>query len=100
MWARAHYEGTDVHMHVGTGRAVELPPEEIDRRWKATTQEWPLMNAVLDGCGRDDIMAGHQSNHITVAYVSEEKLEFVTQAFVCMAIAQGIEVHLAGTPII
>ena len=61
--------GHQVIMHVGTGHAVELPAEEFERRRRATTYEWPLMNAVLDGVGRDDLMAGHQSNHITVAYV-------------------------------
>jgi hypothetical protein len=100
IWARAHYEGTDVYMHIGTGKAYELPSEEFQRRLQATTKEWPLMNVTLDGVSRDDLMAGHQSNHITVAYVPEEHLKFVTQAFVCMAITQGIKVSLAGKPII
>jgi len=98
IWARAHYEGTDVHMHIGTGTAHELPAEEVERRLKATTCQWPIMNVILDGMGRDDLMAGHQSNHITVAYVPKEKLRDVTQAFVCMALTQGIKAHLAGKP--
>lgn len=97
IWARAHYEGTDVHMHIGTGQAYELPPAEFQRRSQATTKEWPLMNVTLDGVTRDDLMAGHQSNHITVAYVPAEYLQFVSRAFICMAITQGIKVHLAGT---
>jgi len=100
IWARAHYEGTDVHMHIGTGKAYELPSEEFQRRLQATTKEWPLMNVCLDGVSRDDLMAGHQSNHITVAYVPEEHLKFVTRAFVCMAVTQGIKVHLAGKVIL
>ncbi len=100
IWARAHYEGTDVHMHIGTGRAFELSKEETNRRWKATNPQWPLMNAVLDGCERDDIMAGHQSNHITVAYVPKEQLDYVTRTFVCMALTQGINVYLAGVDLI
>ncbi len=97
VWARAHYEGTDVHMHIGTGTAFELPKDEFQRRLDSTTREWPLMNCVLDGVGRDDLMAGHQSNHITVAYVSEENLKKVVQAFVAQALTQNMRVHLAGS---
>ncbi|WP_102868574.1 signal transduction protein [Pseudovibrio exalbescens] len=97
VWARAHYEGTAVIMHIGTGTAVELPDQEFERRRRATTYEWPLMNCVLDGVGRDDLMAGHQSNHITVAYVPETELQTVLQAFVAQALTQGISVKIAGS---
>jgi hypothetical protein len=96
IWARAHYEGTQVHMHIGTGMAHDLPKEEVQRRLDSTTEVWPIMNVTLDGVSKDNLMAGHQSNHISVAYVPEEHLTQVTQAFVCMALTQGIKVHLAG----
>ncbi|MBO9482077.1 hypothetical protein [Salinisphaera sp. G21_0] len=96
IWARAHYEGTDVHMHIGTGTAFELPQEEFQRRLDNTTREWPLMNCVLDGVGRDDLMAGHQSNHISVAYVPEANLKEVVQAFTAQALTQNMRVHVAG----
>ena len=96
IWARAHYTGTLVTMHVGTGQALELPEVEFDRRRRATTFEWPLMNAVLDGVGRDELMAGHQSNHLTVAYVDAALLRDVTRAFVAQALTQNIEVMAAG----
>lgn len=99
IWARAHYVGTQVFMHVGTGRAVELPADEFERRRRATTYEWPLMNVVLDGVHRDDLMAGHQSNHITVAYVDEAQLQEVFVAFVAQAVTQNIAVSVAGAPI-
>ena len=98
IWARAHYVGTQVFMHLGTGRAVELPSDEFERRRRATTYEWPLMNVVLDGVRRDDLMAGHQSNHITVAYVAEVQLQDVFRAFVAQAVTQNIAVSVAGTP--
>ena len=97
VWARAHYEDLEVHMHIGTGDAVELPDEEFQRRLNSTTSVWPLMNVALHGVGRDELMAGHESNHITVAYVEADKLEFVTQAFAAMALKQGMKVHIAGT---
>lgn len=96
IWARAHYEGTQVYMHIGTGTAVELPAAEFERRRKSTTYEWPLLNCVLDGVGRDDLMAGHQSNHITIAYVDEDKLQDVLRAFVAQAVTQNIKVSVAG----
>ncbi|MDR3538943.1 MAG: hypothetical protein P4L71_20785 [Acetobacteraceae bacterium] len=98
VWARAHYVGTQVFLHIGTGHAVELPAEEFERRRRATTYEWPLMNVVLDGVGRDDLMAGHQSNHITVAYVEEAQLHDVTRAFVAQALTQNMTVCVAGEP--
>jgi len=99
VWARAHYVGNQVFMHLGTGRAVELPSDEFERRRHGTTYEWPLMNVVLDGVRRDDLMAGHQSNHITVAYVSEAQLQDVFRAFVAQAVTQNIATSVAGSPI-
>lgn len=99
IWARAHYEGCDVIMHIGTGHAVELPTDEFECRRRATCYEWPLLNAVLDGVGRDDLMAGHQSNHLTVAYVPENELQTVLQAFVAQSLTQGIRVQIAGDAI-
>ncbi len=97
LWARAHYQGTQVLLHVGTGTAVELPAPEFERRRRATTYEWPMLNCTLDGVGRDDLMAGHQSNHITVAYVDEAKLAQVLQAFVAQALTQDMKVFVCGT---
>ncbi|NPE61502.1 signal transduction protein, partial [Dickeya dadantii] len=78
------------------GTAVELPADEFERRRRATNYEWPLLNAVLDGVTRDDLMAGHQSNHLTVAYVDENKLAEVLKAFVAQALTQHIQVWTAG----
>lgn len=96
IWARAHYEETRVILHIGTGQAVELPAEEFERRRRATTYEWPLLNCTLDGVGRDDLMAGHQSNHITIAYVPQTHLQEVLRAFVAQALTQNIQVFVAG----
>ena len=99
LWARAHYEGTQAFLHIGTGTAVELPEAEFERRRRATTYEWPLLNCVLDGVGRDALMAGHQSNHISIAYVDEDKLADVFRAFVGQAVTQNFKVLVAGDAI-
>ncbi len=96
IWARANYTNDDVFLHVGTGHAVELPQPEFQRRLNATNPEWPLLNCVLDGVSRNDLMAGHQSNHITIAYVEENVIKDVLQAFISQALAQNIRVMLAG----
>lgn len=96
IWARAHYEGLQVIMHIGTGTAVELPDAEFERRRRATNYEWPLLNAVLDGVSRDSLMAGHQSNHLSIAYVDEDILGNVVQAFAAQAMTQNIQVLIAG----
>lgn len=96
IWARAHYEDTQVMLHIGTGTAVELPAAEFERRRRATTYEWPLLNCVLDGVSRDALMAGHQSNHITIAYVDAANLQDVLRAVVAQALTQGIQVWVAG----
>ncbi|PJG84318.1 signal transduction protein [Conservatibacter flavescens] len=99
IWARAHYQNNEVIMHIGTGQAVELPKEEFERRHNATNIEWPLLNCTLDGVNRDDLMSGHQSNHISIAYVDEDKLSDVMKAFVSQALTQGIHVKVAGNAI-
>jgi L-fucose isomerase-like protein len=96
LWARAHYEGTSVTMQIGTGHAIELPEAEFERRRRATCYEWPLVNVELDGVGRDELMATHQSNHVTIAYVDEDKLADVLRAFVAQAITQNMTVGVAG----
>ena len=96
LWARAHYEGTSVTMQIGTGRGIELPEAEFERRRRATCYEWPLLNATLDGVGRDELMAAHQSNHVTIAYVDDDKLADVLTAFVAQTLTQNIKVQVAG----
>ena len=47
-------------MDIGRGGVVELPREETERRWKATTPQWPIMHAVTYGVSRDQMMATAQ----------------------------------------
>ena len=57
-----------LHADLGRGTVVELPAAETERRWQATTPQWPIMHAVLHGVTRDQMMARHRANHIQVAY--------------------------------
>ena len=69
----------------------------MQRRWKSTTWQWPIMNARLIGVTRDQLMAKHQSNHIQVVYTrSENGVRPALAAKAAMANAMGIGVNLCG----
>jgi L-fucose isomerase-like protein len=98
VWSRIYVEGDALHMDIGRGGVVRLPDAETERRWQATTPQWPIMHAVLYGVSRDQLMAKHQANHIQVAYAPGP--EPAARALVrkaAMARAMGISVNLCGT---
>jgi L-fucose isomerase-like protein len=85
-------------MDVGRSKAVSLPREETQRRWQATTPQWPIMHAVLYGVDRDQMMAKHQSNHIQVVYAPDPATaDRALAAKAAMADAMGIKVNLCGS---
>ena len=86
-----------LHADIGRATSVALPEVETERRWRATSYEWPIMHAVLHGVTRDQMMARHRANHIQVAYAPS--LETADRALVVKAAmfhAMGIEVHVCG----
>ncbi|HZW10272.1 MAG TPA: fucose isomerase [Phycisphaerales bacterium] len=84
-------------MDIGRGTAIALPEAEMLRRWDATTRQWPIMNAVLAGVSRDQLMAKHQSNHIQVVYADgADRADRALDAKAAMANAMGIRVNLCG----
>ena len=97
VWSRVYIDEGVLSIDLGRGGAVTLPPEESTRRWKATTEEWPLMHAILYGVSRDQLMARHKSNHITVSYApdSDSALEIMV-AKASMAAALGYRVFICG----
>ena len=74
VWSRIFVSGGQLHMDIGRGEAVSLPSEETERRSRATTYEWPMMHAVLEGVSRNQLMARHKSNHIQVVYATCEAM--------------------------
>jgi len=86
-----------LHVDIGRGRAIELPAKETERRWQATTSQWPMMHAVLDGVTRDQMMARHKANHIQVAYADDAaSAGRALAAKAAMFDAMGVRVHLCG----
>jgi hypothetical protein len=85
-------------MDLGRAGVVELPEEETQRRWEATTPQWPIMHAVTYGVTRDQMMARHKANHIQVAYAnSPEEADKAMLTKAAMAEALGMDVYVCGT---
>jgi hypothetical protein len=98
VWSRIYVAAGGLHMDLGRAKVIELPREETERRWKATTWQWPIMHAVTYGVSRDQMMARHKANHIQVVYATNVKTAdqcLWTKA--AMAAALGIQVNLCGT---
>ena len=98
VWSRIYVEGDALHMDIGRGEAIELPAEETQRRWDATTSQWPIMHAVTYGVSRDQMMAKHQSNHIQLVYADDA--DFADRALAAkaaMAMSLGMQVNRCGT---
>jgi hypothetical protein len=98
VWSRIYVDDGDLRMDLGRAGVVDLPPHETQRRWDATTPQWPIMHAVTYGVTRDQMMARHKANHIQVAYAnSADEADRALLAKAAMADAMGIYVALCGT---
>lgn len=93
VWSRVFVEGGALHVDLGMGTVIELPEQEIARRWQSTTPQWPLVSFVLQGISRDSFMARHRANHVSIAYVPDSRALAVKAS---MFQALGIQVHLCG----
>jgi L-fucose isomerase-like protein len=97
VWSRVFLMDGVLHADLGRATVVELPTAETERRWQATTPQWPIMHAVLHGVTRDRMMARHKANHIQVAYGTDARsadAALATKA--AMFDAMGLRVHLCG----
>ena len=98
VWSRIFIEDGKLKADLGLATVVELPQAETERRWQATTPQWPIMHAVLTGVTRDQMMARHKANHIQVAYAPDEagarKALSAKAAFLREA---GLEVFICGS---
>jgi hypothetical protein len=98
VWSRIYVENDRLCMDLGRAEVVDLPATETQRRWQATTPQWPIMHAVTYGVSRDQLMARHKANHIHVAYANsaaEADQALLTKA--AMAEELGLDVYLCGT---
>jgi hypothetical protein len=97
IYSRVFLMDGELQVDMGIGQAVELPDEETQRRWDATSSNWPIMHLVMPGVTRDQFMARHKSNHIQVVYAPDpETAERALAAKAAMFDALGVKVHLCG----
>ena len=102
VWSRVYIEGGALQLDLGRGHVAELPADETERRLSLTSPEWPIMHAVLDGVGRDQMMAKHEANHVQVAYAPDAATaDRALTAKAAFFDALGVRVHLCGdaTPV-
>jgi hypothetical protein len=98
VWSRIYVQNQQLNLDLGRAKAIELPRKETERRWEATTPQWPIMHAVTYGVSRDQMMAQHKSNHIQVAYANDATTaDQCLVAKASMAAALGMNVNLCGT---
>lgn len=98
VWSRIYVEDNALHMDLGRGKAIELPRSETERRWNATTPQWPIMHAITYGVSRDQLMAKHKANHVQVAYATDDRAaDRCLVAKAAMAATMGMQVNLCGT---
>lgn len=97
VWIDGGVRGGRLCMDLGRGGVVKLPEAETQRRWDATTPQWPIMHAVTYGTSRDQMMARHKANHIQCVYAKDAAAAdnaLLTRA--AMARAMGMRVSICG----
>lgn len=94
VWSRVFVEEGSLHVDMGLGTVVELSDADNERRWRETTYQWPLVNAVFHGVSRDAFMARHRANHVSIAYAEDAATALAVKA--AMFSALGVKVHLCG----
>ena len=101
VWSRIYVADGGLNADLGLAESVNLPDEEVERRWELTTPQWPVMHAKLQGVTRNQMMAQHKSNHVQVAYAPDE--DSAKQALAAKAAAfqkLGIDSNIAGVSLV
>lgn len=97
VWSRVFVEGGELHLDMGLAKVITLPEEETQARWNEVTRQWPMVSVITEGVSRDQFMARHRANHVSIAYARsrEEALRaLAVKAAMCSGL--GIQVHLCG----
>ncbi len=98
VWSRVFVDDGKLKADIGRAKAIALPQEETERRWRITTPQWPIMHAVLHGVSRDQMMGRHKANHIQVAYAPDAgSANRALAAKAAFFRETGLEVYICGT---
>lgn len=97
VWSRIYIDQHHLHCDIGVGEVVQLPEEETQRRWNATSPEWPIMHAVIKGVSKNQMMGRHKANHIQVVYAENEaNAHFACRVKAAALTELGVTVHFCG----
>jgi hypothetical protein len=98
VWSRVFVQDGKLKLDLGRAKVVSLPRAETERRWRETTEQWPIMHAVTYGVSRDQMMARHQANHVHVVYAnSAREADLAAYTKAALAANLGLEVSFCGT---
>jgi hypothetical protein len=101
VWSRVFVEDQRLHVDIGRGSVISLPDEETERRWRETTYQWPIVHTLFHGISRDQFMARHRANHVSIAYApSSADADKALAVKAAMFAELGIKVHLCGTVVV
>lgn len=89
-WGRCYEAYGELGMDCGTGEVLDLPEAETRERLESTTLEWPIANVHIPGYGRNELMATHMSNHITIGYGD------ILEEFISVCKHLGIKTRVGG----
>lgn len=98
VWSRVFIADDRLKCDIGLGEVVKLSDTEVEERLRLTTYQWPIMNLVLKGITRDQMMARQKSNHIQVVYAPDRASG--RRGLFAKAAAMkelGLEVFICGT---
>ena len=100
VWSRVFVQDNRLHIDLGRATVVKLPEAETERRWQATTPQWPIMHAVTHGVSRDQMMGRHKANHLQVAYAPDaEAADHALNVKAAMFAELGLEVCTCGVEV-
>jgi hypothetical protein len=98
VWSRVFVEDQRLHVDIGRGCVISLPDDETERRWRETTYQWPIVHTLFHGISRNQFMARHRANHVSIAYApSSADADKALAVKAAMFAELGIKVHLCGT---
>ena len=89
-WARFYESFGEIGMDCGTGDVCDVSKEDLRDRLDRTTPVWPIANVHIPGYDRDQLMATHMSNHITICYGD------ILQELIATCLHLGIPTRVAG----
>lgn len=97
VWSRIFIMDSELHADIGRGSVIALSKDEVEILWHETTQQWPMMHAILHGVSRNQMMARHKSNHIQVVYApNSATADLALAAKAAMLANLGVKVHICG----